>query len=158
MAARPRQGCAVDHASMVESIVPSAHKLGDPGASGLEIKKHLFDTVDKAEIRRAIRKMDLTILPVMTMFYLLSFLVNLFHYSVATVCSFYMVTRTVPTLVCRPLPNFGCFFLKSRNRRECKSRRAAEGFTYDRPPISNLYYCHLCVSPILLHLQELPHP
>ena len=54
------------------------HK-GDPEVSGSEVEKHVLDTVDKAEIRRAIRKMDLTILPIMTMFYLLSFLVNLFR-------------------------------------------------------------------------------
>ena len=55
------------------------HK-GDPEVSGSEVEKHVLDTVDKAEIRRAIRKMDLAILvPIMTMFYLLSFLVNLFR-------------------------------------------------------------------------------
>jgi len=53
--------------------VSSVHE-GDPEMSGSEVEKHVLD---KAEIRRAIRKMDLTILPVMTMFYLLSFLVNL---------------------------------------------------------------------------------
>ena len=54
------------------------HK-GDPEVSGSEVEKCVLDTVDKLEIRRAIRKMDLAILPIMTMFYLLSFLVNLFR-------------------------------------------------------------------------------
>lgn len=63
----------VDHASTTVESTSSIHK-GDPEASGSEAEKHILDTVDKAEIRRAIRKMDLTILPIMTMFYLLSFL------------------------------------------------------------------------------------
>jgi len=70
----------VDHVpTSVESTASgsSIHK-GDPEMSGSELEKHVLDTVDKAEIRRAVRKMDLTILPIMTMFYLLSFLVNLF--------------------------------------------------------------------------------
>jgi hypothetical protein len=67
----------VDRASGT-GTVSSIHK-GDPEMSGSEVEKHVLDTVHKAEIRRAVRKMDLTILPVMTMFYLLSFLVNLFY-------------------------------------------------------------------------------
>ncbi|KDR77102.1 hypothetical protein GALMADRAFT_428725 [Galerina marginata CBS 339.88] len=37
-------------------------------------EKNILDTVDDATVRRAVRKLDLTILPIMTMFYLLSFL------------------------------------------------------------------------------------
>lgn len=68
----------IDHdSSTSKSTIPSIPKV-DVGTSGSEIKKHVLDIVDEAEIRRAIRKMDLTILPIMTMFYLLSFLVKLF--------------------------------------------------------------------------------
>ena len=78
----------IGHASAtVESTgtASSFHK-GDPEMSGSEVENHVLDTVDEAEIRRAVRKMDLTILPIMTMFYLLSFLVNLFFIFIWSGC------------------------------------------------------------------------
>lgn len=41
------------------------------------LDKDFLDLVDKAKIKAAVRKLDLTITPIMTMFYLLSFLVRL---------------------------------------------------------------------------------
>ena len=129
MATHPHLEPIVDHESTTESTVLSIRK-GDPGKSGSEIKRHILDTVDKAEISRAIRKMDLTILPVMTMFYLLSFLVNLFHCILQRVFA-HLNGCQDRTNIGKLSPNFDCVFLSLRNRRECKSRWAAEGSTYD---------------------------
>jgi len=54
--------------------VPSSPTTSSVHKSDLE-KEHL-EPLDPAEVARAVRKMDLTILPIMTMFYLLSFLVS----------------------------------------------------------------------------------
>ena len=103
MATRPPLDYAVEHASTAGSIVSPIDK-GDPETSGSEIKKHVLDTVDKAEIRRAIRKMDLA------MFYLLSFLVNLFHCILQPVFA-HLYGCQDRTNIGKPSPNFDCVFL-----------------------------------------------
>jgi len=114
MAIYPPLNRTVDYASTAESIMSPIDK-GDPETSGSEIKKHVLDTVDNAEIRRAIRTMDLTILPVMAMFYFLSFLVNLFHCILQPMFVHLYVCKD-RTNIGDLFPNFGFFFqVGSRN-------------------------------------------
>lgn len=50
------------------------------GSIGSQLEKAgPFAVVDEEKVKKAVRKLDLTILPIMTMFYFLSFLVRFLH-------------------------------------------------------------------------------
>src|SRR4051812_16983887 len=77
-----------------ETQAAAANAPSSPSTSSIhksDIEKHSLESIDQAEVDKAVKKMDLVIMPIMTMFYLLSFLVSLLPTLV-----FYMDAELLP--------------------------------------------------------------
>lgn len=108
------------------------------------VPSEIEDIADKAKVRKAILKMDLTLLPIMTMFYLLAFLVW-----------FFFLPETVFKLMqwmIKDRTNIGMFLRTFKVDiftidvlRKCTSRGSSKKLADYGPPIPNCHNHDLCV-------------